>query len=90
MERTGIFRKAVLAGALVILALSWQHCRAQEYAAPSRDEWVMLVNALAGVSMPLAAHNQVQGILRTIEATAAKREQDAKAQAPAAPPAEPK
>jgi hypothetical protein len=54
---------------------------AADYAPPSQETWNQMVAALQGVSMPLAAHQQISSIIATVQqaaqAEAAREKADA-------------
>jgi hypothetical protein len=51
---------------------------AQEYTAPDAELWRQMTEALAGISMPLPAHQQVQIILQNVQREAQMRAARAK------------
>ena len=56
---------------------------AADYVPPSQELWVQMVAALQGVSMPLAAHQQIANILSSVEQQAlAAQAAQARAAAP--------
>lgn len=63
--------KRMLLAAGLALAISAAH--AQEYSPPDEALWRAMQEAFAKLAMPLDAHQQVQQIMRNVEAEAARK-----------------
>lgn len=62
--------KLLLAAALLALTIP---AYAQEFAPPDEALWRAMTEAFAKIAMPLDAHQQVQQIMRNVEAEAARK-----------------
>jgi hypothetical protein len=48
----------------------------EQYVPPDKDLWTQMERAFEGVSMPLAAHQQIKQIMQTVEQEAIRRSKE--------------